>query len=67
MYLEKTRSTRSQNKRASVLGVRKHTHRLMETERSERLFLARVVREGFVEPLIFELVLELGSIWTGGQ
>lgn len=34
--------------------------------RKGRLFLARVVREGFVEPLIFELVLELGSIWTGG-
>ena len=38
----------------------------MEIERSEKLFLARVVREGFVEPLIFELVLELGRIWTGG-
>lgn len=23
--------------------------------------------EGFVEPLIFELVLELGRIWTGGR
>lgn len=31
-----------------------------------RLFLARVVWEGFVEPRIFELVLELGRIWTGG-
>lgn len=34
--------------------------------RKGRLFLAEVVREGFVEPLIFELVLELGGIWTGG-
>lgn len=65
--LEKMRSTRSQNKRASVFSVGKHTHRPMETERSERLFLARVVREGFVEPLIFEPVLELGRVWTGGQ
>ena len=39
----------------------------MVIERSEKLFLARVVREGFVEPLIFELVLDLGRIWTGGQ
>lgn len=38
----------------------------MGVERSEELFLARVVREGFVQPLIFELVLELGRIWTGG-
>lgn len=38
----------------------------MEIERSEKLFLARVVRESFMEPLIFELVLELGGIWTGG-
>lgn len=52
---------------ASVLSARKHTHRPMEPEKSERLFLVRVVRGGFVEPLIFELVLELGRIWTGGQ
>lgn len=51
---------------ATVLSARKHTPRPMEIERSEKLFLARVVREGFVEPLIFELVLELGRIWTGG-
>lgn len=65
-YTEKTRSTHRQNKMASVLCVTQHTHRPVETERSERLFLARVVRGGFVEPLIFELVLELGRIWTGG-
>lgn len=35
--------------------------------RKGRLFLARVVREGPVEPLIFELVPELGRTWTGGQ
>lgn len=35
--------------------------------RKKRLFLVRVVRGGFVEPLIFELVLEQGRIWTGGQ
>lgn len=39
----------------------------MAIEWSERLFLARVVREDFVEPLVFELILELGRIWTGGQ
>lgn len=65
--IEKTRYTHSRNKMASVLSARKHTHRPMEPEKSERLFLVRVVREGFVEPLIFELVLELGRIWTGGQ
>lgn len=37
----------------------------MEIESS--LFLDGVVREDFVEPWIFELVLELGRIWTGGQ
>lgn len=66
-YMEKTRPTQCQNQMASALRVRKHTHRPVETERSERLFLARVVRGGFVEPLIFELVLELGRIWTGGE
>lgn len=51
----------------NVLSAGIYTHRPMETERSKRLFLVRVVREGFVEPLIFELALELGRIWTGGQ
>lgn len=50
-----------------VLSARKDIHRLREIEKSERLFLVRVVRGGSVESLIFELVLELGRIWTGGQ
>lgn len=44
-----------------------NTHGPMVIERREKLFLARVGRGGFVEPLIFELALDLGRIWTGGQ
>lgn len=50
-----------------VLSAREYRYRPMAVEWSERLFLARVVREDSVEPLIFELILELGRIWTGGQ
>lgn len=50
-----------------VLSARKDIHSLREIEKSERLFLVRVIRGGSVESLIFELVLELGRIWTGGQ
>lgn len=49
-----------------VLSAREDTPSPVEAEK-RRLFLARVVREGPVEPLIFELVLELGRTWTGGQ
>lgn len=50
-----------------VFSARGDKHRPVETEKRERLFLGTVVREGFVKPLIFELDLELGRIWTGGQ
>lgn len=60
--IEKMRQNCNHNKMAWLLSARNRIHRSMETERSERLFLACVVREGFVEPLIFELVLKLGRI-----
>lgn len=48
-----------------VLSAREGIPSPVEAEERE-VISGEVVREGFVEPLIFELVLELGSIWTGG-